>query len=79
MPHESGLSPAHIVFGHQLRSIIPAHRSSYASQWKEGIAARESKAAADAATRLRYDARARHLHPLSIGESVRVQDPDTKF
>jgi hypothetical protein len=79
MPHESGLSPAQIVFGHQLRSILPAHRSSYASQWKEAIAAREIQAAADATVRFRYDARTRPLHPLSIGASVRVQDPDTKL
>jgi hypothetical protein len=79
MPHESGLSPAQIVFGHQLRSIIPAHRSSYANEWKEAIAARERKAAADAAVRFRYDARTRPLPPLSIGASVRVQDPDTKL
>lgn len=79
MPHESGLSPAQIVFGHQLCSIIPAHRSSYASQWKEAIAARESKAAADGAVQFRYVARTRPLPPLSIGASVRVQDPDTKL
>jgi hypothetical protein len=40
MPHESGSPPDHIAFGHQLRSILPAHRSSHASQWKEAIAAR---------------------------------------
>jgi hypothetical protein len=47
---------AQIVFGHQLQSIIPAHRSSYASQWKEAIAVRKSKAAADASVQFRYDA-----------------------
>ncbi|EFX62905.1 hypothetical protein DAPPUDRAFT_119745 [Daphnia pulex] len=62
-----------------LRSIIPAHRSSYANEWKEAIAARERKAAADAAVRFRYDARTRPLPPLSIGASVRVQDSDTKL
>lgn len=41
IPHESGLSPAQIVFGHQLRSIIPAHHSSHASQWKEALVAKE--------------------------------------
>jgi hypothetical protein len=40
-PHECGLSPAQIVFGHQLRSIIPAHRSSYAQHWKAAAAARD--------------------------------------
>jgi hypothetical protein len=40
MPHESGLSPAQIVFWHRLRSIIPAHHTSPASQWKEAIVAK---------------------------------------
>jgi hypothetical protein len=40
-PHESGASPAQILFGHQLRSIIPAHRSSYAPKWKDVMMARE--------------------------------------
>jgi transposase InsO family protein len=40
-PHKSGASPAQILFGHQLRSIIPAHRSSYAPKWKDVMMARE--------------------------------------
>jgi hypothetical protein len=45
--HESGPLPAKIVFGYQLRSIIPDHQSSYASQSNEAIAAREQKVVAD--------------------------------
>ena len=33
-PGETGSSPAEIVFGHNLRSIVPAHHSSYATHWK---------------------------------------------
>ena len=57
-PLECGLSPAQIVLGHQLRSVVPAHRSSYASKWKEAMVARERKAAADAVAKYRYDERA---------------------
>jgi hypothetical protein len=78
-PHETGLSPAQIVFGHQLRSIVPAHRSSYASQWKEVMAARERQAEANAATKFRFDSRTRPLCPLPIGAPVRVQDNKTKL
>jgi hypothetical protein len=47
-PHATGLSPAQIVFGHQLRSVVwPAHRSPYSNQWKEVMAARERQAEAD--------------------------------
>jgi hypothetical protein len=66
-PHETGLSPAKIVFGHQLRSIVPAHRSSYASQWKKVMAARERQAEANAATKFRFDSRTRSLCPSPSG------------
>jgi hypothetical protein len=34
-PRENnGLSPENMVFGHQLRSIIPAHRSSFKTRWQ---------------------------------------------
>jgi hypothetical protein len=53
---ETGLSPAKIVFGHQLRSMVqPAHRSSYSNQWKEVMAARERQVEADVNTKFRYD------------------------
>jgi hypothetical protein len=78
-PHECGLSPAQIVFGHQLRSIIPAHRSSYAQHWKAAAAARERQAEAQAASKLRYDSHTRPLSPLSIGQMVRIQDPSSKL
>lgn len=78
-PHKTGLSPAQIVFGHQLRSIVPAHRSSYASQWKEVMAARERQAELNAATKFRFDSRTRPLSPLPVGAPVRVQDAKTKL
>ena len=78
-PHECGLSPAQIVFGHQLRSVVPAHRSSFAPKWKDAITARERQAAAAADTKLRYDTQTRPLAPISIGTSVRIQDPISKL
>ncbi|EFX62873.1 hypothetical protein DAPPUDRAFT_269522 [Daphnia pulex] len=39
-PRENGLSPAQMVFGHQLCSIVPAHRSAYATCWKSVMEAR---------------------------------------
>jgi hypothetical protein len=35
-PRENGLSPVEMVFGHQLRSIVPAHRSSIIDPVTEG-------------------------------------------
>ena len=76
---ECGLSPAQIVFGRQLRSIIPAHRSLYAQHWKAAAAARERQADAQAASKLRYDSHTRPLFPLSIVRTVRIQDPSSKL
>lgn len=78
-PHESGLSPAQIVFGDQLPSIGPAHRSSFASQWKEVMAARERQAEVNAVTKFRFDSRTRPLPSLPVRTPVRVQDPSTKL
>lgn len=78
-PHATGLSPAQIVFGHQLRSMVPAHRSFYFNQWKDVMDARERQAEADANTKFRYDLRSRPLPSLPVGSPVRVQDPKTKL
>ncbi|KAK4024449.1 hypothetical protein OUZ56_009872 [Daphnia magna] len=32
-PKSHGFSPAEVVFGHQLRSLVPAHHQSYARKW----------------------------------------------
>jgi hypothetical protein len=45
-PRKNGLSPAQMVFGHKLRSIVPAHRSAYATCWKSDMEARDRQAAA---------------------------------
>jgi hypothetical protein len=56
-PGETGSSPAEIVFGHNLRSIFPAHHSSYAPRWKAATMERNRLAAAY------YDAFAHPLAP----------------
>lgn len=58
---ENGLSPAETVFGHQFRSVIPAHQSSYAMRWKEVKTARDRQSVIDVATKFRYDESARSL------------------
>jgi hypothetical protein len=78
-PLVTGLSPAQIVFGHHLRSIVPAHTSSYTSQWKEVMAVRERQAKVNAAAKFRFDSRARPLSSLPVGVPVRVQDTNTKL
>ncbi|XP_046640190.1 uncharacterized protein K02A2.6-like [Daphnia pulicaria] len=74
-PRENGMSPAEMVFGSQLRSILPAHRTSFAPRWKDIMNARDRQQALDGGVKKRYDERARPLSPLTIGSHVRIQDP----
>jgi hypothetical protein len=77
-PGETGSSPAEIVFGHNLRSILPAHHSSYAPRWKAASLERDRIAAAAAKAKVYYDAHAHPLKPIKIGTEVRIQDEKTK-
>ena len=78
-PRSHGKSPAEIVFGHQLRSFLPAHRSTFAKQWRDDIEQRESIGdKAQEQARVYYDAHAHPLKPIPIGSSVRIQDPKTR-
>jgi hypothetical protein len=64
------MSPAEMVFGSQLRSILPAHRTSFAPRWKDIMNARDRQQALDGGVKKRYDKRARPLSPLTIGVHV---------
>jgi hypothetical protein len=76
---ENGLYPAEMVFGHQLRSIVPAHRSSFATQWQKVMEATDRQAELDAVIKFRYDENAWPFVPLSVGTAVRVRDPKSKL
>ncbi|EFX71059.1 hypothetical protein DAPPUDRAFT_256239 [Daphnia pulex] len=76
---ETGSSPAEIVFGPNLRSIVPAHHSSYAPRWKAATMERDRIAAASAKAKIYYDTHAHPLAPLKIGTEVRIQDEKTKL
>ena len=78
-PRENGMSPAEMVFGSQLRSILPAHRTSFAPRWKDIMNARDRQQALDSGVKKRYDERARPLSPLTIGSHVRIQDPHSSL
>ena len=78
-PRENGMFPAEMVFGSQLRSILPAHRTSFAPRWKDIMNARDRQQALDSGVKKRYDKRARPLSPLTIGSHVRIQDPHSSL
>ena len=78
-PREGGLSPAQIVFGHPLRSFIPAHHSSFdkkfqtsRSQFDRNRSQIRNKA------KKNYDLSSKPLPKLEIEDHVWIQNPLTK-
>ena len=78
-PRADGRSPAQILFGHPLRSSVPAHRRAFAAEWQ-----RKADECDTRATELREQAKTRHdasahpLRPLHIGNVADIQDVTTK-
>ena len=67
-----------MLYGHPLRSCVPAHPDAFSKEWQckaedcdRRAAARAEKVAA------RYDGQARELPKLHVGQHVRLQDPKT--
>ena len=61
-PRSDHLSPAQRLFGHNLRSFLPAHTSSFAPRWQKEAADKLRQSQAEAA-KARYDS---HSHPLRV-------------
>ena len=78
-PRACGKSPAEMLFGHQLRSIVPAHWLAFDPQWQGVIKAHERQLEIDAAIKARYDESTRTLPALHVGTKVRIQDHATKL
>ena len=78
-PKAHGLSPAEILYGSQIRSIVPATFRTYADSWKEKFDSWDKKA-----VKLKkgeeeyYNKQAKPLPPLKIGQKVRLQDAVTR-
>ena len=75
---ETGMSPAQIVFGRQLRGFLPRPEAglSVREEWKLGA---ERRAAAHAKRQARMQEQlssgARQLEPLQVGQEVVIQGP----
>ena len=75
-PNTSGRSPAQILYGRPLRSCVPAHSQSFSKEWQAKSEDCDRRAAARTMqATLHYDEHARPLPRLSVGQTVRIQDP----
>ncbi len=79
-PRAGGKSPAEIVFGQPLRSLVPAHHSAFDKRWlatmddyDKKVAQAQEKATAD------YNKTAHELRELAVNAPVRIQDPVSKL
>ena len=72
-PRNNGQSPAEMIFGHHLRSIVPAHTSTFDKKWQD-VANNSDKVA----TEPPVITGGRNLVPIKVGQDVWVQDPSTK-
>ena len=78
-PRADGRSPAQVLFGHPLRSSLPAHHRSFAAEWQQ--AANECDAKAECLrhqAKIHHDATAKSHSQLGIGNHVDIQDHTTK-
>lgn len=74
-PRAEGRSPAQILFGHPMRSAVPAHHRAYAPEWQR--AADECDLRAERLrnqAKQRHDTTARELPRLHLGGYADVQD-----
>ena len=77
-PGVAGRSPAELLFGNNLRSRLPAHHSSFATEWTEAADRLDQHAANRRRQAIAtYDRSAKSLTPLTLHSEVRIQDPRT--
>ena len=74
-PRKEGLSPAQILYGHPLRSIVPMHHRSFDPKWHKSRADFDRKVAENTAkVQESYDQHAKSLGKLPIGTTVWIQN-----
>ncbi|PAA65850.1 hypothetical protein BOX15_Mlig025290g1 [Macrostomum lignano] len=79
-PMYDGRIPSVMVYGHTVRDTLPAHRKSFAKEWKDKVWKMEEKAAEiHAKVHQHYNASKRQLEPLRVGSHVVLQNPVTKL
>ena len=77
-PNQDGASPAQLLFGHNLRSFLPARQECFAPCWQTAKSAFDKRAARLARAKDKYDASAHPLRPIPTSTTVRIQDPISK-
>ena len=78
-PRHEGASPSQLLFGHPTRDTLPAHRRAFSDEWQRQADEVEAKAELmRGKVTERYNARARLLPSLCVGQLVVMQDNRSK-
>ena len=78
-PDASGLSPAQHLLGHPIQNALPVHHSAFSKEWQKQVNEAETKAAELKQKSVEnYNAKAKPLPKLVVGNHVIVQDQKTK-
>lgn len=78
-PREDGYSPAQILYGHPLRSLVPAHHKSFKLEWQRKTDDYDKKRTYQTRRKQYYNRMTKDLPEISIGTRVRIQDAITKL
>jgi len=74
-PRAGGKSPAELVFGHPMRSRVPAHWKSYNKKWLVSMDDYDAKTAErQIKAKEHYNKSSKALAPLNIGDNVAIQN-----
>ncbi|XP_045135665.1 uncharacterized protein LOC123518729 [Portunus trituberculatus] len=77
--NHTGRSLSQILYGHPLRSCVPAHAKAFQKQWQARAESCDRWATVHLQDNMAwYNAHARPLPPLELDAIVHVQDPTTK-
>ena len=77
-PRSDGRSPAQVLFGHPIRSNVPAHKRAYEKEWqKDEDLCDEKKREIKEKVEMKYNTTAKSLPEFQIGSHVNIQDHRT--
>ena len=77
-PRADGRSAAQVLYGHPLRSGVPAHHRAFAKRWQKLADECDARAAEEKRkTAERYNSAAKPLNSIQLGQHVLVQDTRT--
>ena len=78
-PRADGRSPAQVLFGHPIRSLVPVHKLAYSAEWQRNEDdCQKKRAELKEKVEYRYNLNAKPLPPFRVGSRVLIQDQKTK-